>query len=87
MSTSNLQQPSGAKNWRKFVTVDPAAGIFFIMDKTEGKPIAHLTLKNMSDVPILYKVKTTNPVYYLVRPNQGIIQPNSDISVKVIFNF
>lgn len=51
------------------MTVDPAAGISFILDKSEGKPTAHLTLKNMSEAPILYKVKTTMPVNYLVRPN------------------
>jgi len=41
----------------------------------------------MSEIPILYKVKTTMPVNYLVRPNQGIIQPTSEVSVKIIFNF
>jgi hypothetical protein len=86
MSTTYLQQP-GQRSWRKLVTVDPAAGISFLLDKTEGKPVAYLTIKNMSEVPILYKVKTTMPVNYLVRPNQGIIQPSSDISVKIIFNF
>ena len=69
------------------MTVDPAAGISFMLDRTEGKPITHLTIKNQSDTPILYKVKTTMPVNYLVRPNQGIIMPTSDTSVKVIFNF
>ena len=82
-----MQTTSSGKNWRKYVTVDPAAGISFMLDRTEGKPIAHLTIKNQSDVPILYKVKTTMPVNYLVRPNQGVIMPTSDTSVKVIFNF
>lgn len=57
------------------------------MDPIENKPMAYLTIKNVSDVPILYKVKTTMPVNYLVRPNQGIIKPNQDSSVKIIFNF
>ena len=29
MSTSNMQAPTFGKNWRKQVTVDPAAGIMF----------------------------------------------------------
>lgn len=82
-----MQSSPSTKNWRKYVTVDPAAGISFILDRSEGKPIAHLTIKNQSEVPILYKVKTTMPGNYLVRPNQGIIPPTSDTSVKVVFNF
>jgi hypothetical protein len=39
------------------------------MDAEENKPLAQLTIKNSSDLPILYKVKTTMPVNYLVRPN------------------
>jgi hypothetical protein len=46
MSTPNMQQTTSVKNWRKFVTVDPAAGISFMLDRAEGKPIAHLTIKN-----------------------------------------
>jgi hypothetical protein len=64
-----------SKSWRKQVTVTPAAGITFNMDPIENKPLAYLTVKNFSDQPILFKVKTTMPVNYLVRPNQGIIKP------------
>jgi hypothetical protein len=82
-----MQQSSATKNWRKMVTVDPAAGIQFTLDKMEGKPVGQLSLKNMSEVPILYKVKTTMPVNYLVRPNQGILLPNSEVPIRVICNF
>mgnify|MGYP000908096841 CR=1 FL=1 len=76
-----------SKNWRKQVTVTPAAGITFNMDLTENKPLAYLTIKNVSETPILFKVKTTMPVNYLVKPNQGIIKPTMDAKVKIIFNF
>lgn len=78
---------ASTKNWRKQVTVSPAAGITFNLDPTENKPLAHLTIKNYYEQPMLFKVKTTMPVNYLVRPNQGIIKPNQDASVKIIFNF
>jgi hypothetical protein len=82
-----MQVPTFGKNWRKQVTVDPAAGIIFTLDRTENKPVAYLNIKNMSETPILYKIKTTMPVNYLVRPNQGVIHANSELPVKVIFNF
>ena len=78
---------ASTKNWRKQVTVNPAAGLTFSMDPLESKPLAFLTLKNYSDKTILYKVRTTNPDYYVVRPNQGILKPQQDTTTKVIFNF
>lgn len=58
--------------WRKLVTLDPIGGITFELDPYEQKPMAAITLKNMSEQPLLFKVKTTSPNNYLVRPNQGI---------------
>jgi len=72
-----------SKNWRKQVTVNPAAGITFAKSNPETLPAAYLTIKNVSEGPIVYKVKTTNPDNYLVRPNQGVIMPQQDISVRV----
>ena len=69
------------------MTVFPAAGVQFNLDPTENKPLTFLTIKNVSDSPISYKVKTTMPPNYLVRPNQGVIKAQSDITVKIIFNF
>jgi hypothetical protein len=66
---------ASTKSWRKQVTVSPAAGLTFSMDPLENKPQAFLTLKNYSDKAILYKVRTTNPDNYVVRPNQGILKP------------
>jgi len=60
---------STLKNWRKQVTISPIAGITFNIDSVENKPLALLTIKNVSDLPIIFKVKTTNPINYLVRPN------------------
>ena len=32
---------------------------------------------------ILFKVKTTDPANYIVRPNQGVIAPEASITVKI----
>ena len=47
--------------WRKLVTLDPIGGITFEMDPYERKPIATLTIKNMSEQCMVFKVKTTSP--------------------------
>ncbi|KAK1946685.1 Vesicle-associated protein 1-3 [Phytophthora citrophthora] len=33
---------------------------------------------------VAFKVMTTRPLGYLVRPNQGILNPNSSISIEII---
>ena len=78
---------SSTKDWRKNVSLSPIAGITFNNDPLENKATAYMTIKNQSEVPILFKVKTTMPVNYLVRPNQGIIKIGEEAAVKIIFNF
>jgi len=43
-----------------------------------------LTLKNPSTTPVAFKVKTTAPKQYCVRPNAGRIEPGQDFDVSVL---
>jgi len=42
-----------------------------------------LTLRNTVLTPVSYKVKTTAPKRYIVRPNTGIIQPDQSVDIQV----
>nr|XP_017234506.1 PREDICTED: vesicle-associated protein 1-1-like isoform X3 [Daucus carota subsp. sativus] len=42
-----------------------------------------LTLFNKSDKHVAFKVKTTNPKKYCVRPNTGVVQPGSTCDITV----
>jgi len=42
---------------------------------SEGRLITYLELQNSSQDNIIYKVKTTDPKNYVVRPNQGHLLP------------
>ncbi|XP_066575155.1 vesicle-associated membrane protein-associated protein A [Amia ocellicauda] len=44
----------------------------------------NLKLKNPSDRKVCFKVKTTAPRRYCVRPNSGIIDPGSTVTVSVM---
>jgi len=46
--------------------------------------VSELKLKNPSSKRVLFKVKTTAPKCYCVRPNSGIIEANSEIAVSVM---
>lgn len=45
---------------------------------------ADLTLSNPTDSRICFKVKTTAPKRYCVRPNSGILEPHHSIAVAVM---
>ncbi|KAL0966938.1 hypothetical protein UPYG_G00302480 [Umbra pygmaea] len=44
----------------------------------------NLKLKNPSDRRVCFKVKTTAPRRYCVRPNSGIIEPGSTVTISVM---
>ncbi|KAG0169479.1 phosphatidylinositol-binding protein scs2 [Apophysomyces sp. BC1034] len=43
-----------------------------------------LVVKNPGGEHIAFKVKTTAPKQYCVRPNAGLIEPNSEVEVQII---
>lgn len=45
---------------------------------------SELRLANPSSKKVLFKVKTTAPKRYCVRPNSGVLEPNSQITVSVM---
>ena len=46
---------------------------------------ADLNLSNPSDKRVCFKVKTTAPKRYCVRPNSGIIEPRQSVTVAGTF--
>lgn len=46
--------------------------------------LTHLTLTNVSEVPIAYKVKTTSPRRYCVRPNSDILPVGTAIDIELV---
>ncbi|KAI0405990.1 putative integral ER membrane protein Scs2 [Xylaria palmicola] len=44
----------------------------------------HLKIKNPGTQPVAFKVKTTAPKQYCVRPNSGRVEPNREVEVQVI---
>ncbi|SAM02728.1 hypothetical protein [Absidia glauca] len=66
------------------VVLDPPSQLVFRRPLTQ--PIEEfLQVRNVGTEPMAFKVKTTAPKQYCVRPNSGIIQPSSHVEVQVIF--
>lgn len=73
------------RDWDKFVTMSPASHISFTLHEDDSRAYAVLKLINRGDCPILFKVKTTKPSRYLVRPSQGVIGTKNEEQVRVLF--
>ena len=59
------------KDWRKFVTLNPPNAVIFRESREEGGKGAasQIEILNKSQDHIMFKVKTTEPNNYIVRPN------------------
>lgn len=74
---------------RAKLIIDPPGELRFIGPFT-SPVITTLKLTNPSDETILFKIKTTAPKRYCVRPNFGCVAPNDSVSVEIClqpFNF
>jgi hypothetical protein len=66
----NVGQSSAAgdKDWKKFVVINPI-NVLIKENKEDGKGISNIDILNKSQEYIMFKIKTTEPNNYIVRPN------------------
>jgi vesicle-associated membrane protein-associated protein B len=64
------------------VTIDPSKELTF-QQQRDGSLKAYLTIANVSQKNLAYKVKTTAPRYYVVKPNQGILEKGQKINIDI----
>ncbi|XP_060064841.1 motile sperm domain-containing protein 2-like [Ylistrum balloti] len=76
---------SGADNSfiGRLLTISPAEELEFIIDESGKEAYDTISLKNTLPYPIAYKVKTTSPEKYKVRPCFGVAKPGSTVVVYV----
>jgi len=65
------------------VDIDPPEQLEFNRPFTQ-QVARYLKVRNPLDQPVAYKVKTTAPRSYCVRPNSGRIEPGQEIEVQVL---
>eukprot|EP00526_Cylindrotheca_closterium_P029854 CAMPEP_0113649860 /NCGR_PEP_ID=MMETSP0017_2-20120614/26513_1 /TAXON_ID=2856 /ORGANISM="Cylindrotheca closterium" /LENGTH=288 /DNA_ID=CAMNT_0000562299 /DNA_START=23 /DNA_END=889 /DNA_ORIENTATION=- /assembly_acc=CAM_ASM_000147 len=66
--------------------VNPDSQLEFSLSHSEANPRCVMTLKHpgTSKDHIAFKVKTTQPRRYLVRPNQGLVAPGNSASISIL---
>lgn len=53
------------------------------MSREQQQLKSYLTIDNVSNGSVAYKVKTTAPRFYVVKPNQGILDRNQKITIDI----
>lgn len=67
----------------KLVKLDPAKDLEFDLKCKE--PVEQkLTITNITGAPIAFKVKTTAPKAYLVRPSNDMLKAGASVDVKIL---
>lgn len=69
----------------QILTLEPAEELVF-EGPFDRVVTSYLELKNPSEQRVCFKVKTTAPHRYGVRPNSGVIQPSGKIRIAIMFH-
>ncbi|XP_032242168.2 motile sperm domain-containing protein 2 [Nematostella vectensis] len=81
--TQRAKQINPAIQPGNYLTIRPAEELVFIGSMSSAEILQTLTLKNTSSTQVAYKVKTTSPESYRVRPSSGVINQGSSAEVSV----
>lgn len=68
----------------KLLKVDPEEVLTFTQTPTITTPSRTLRLINVSSENVAFKVKTTAPRAYLVRPSSGMLKPKGEQEIQII---
>jgi hypothetical protein len=70
------------------ITVTPESDIVFKLLENSTSCREHITIKNNdNDQSIAFKIKTTAPRHFSVKPSSGIIEPGASVNVIVLYQY
>ena len=71
------------------MTTEPVDTLMFFKGEEEANQQrvlkSKLELKNVHESHVLFKIKTTRPNVYMVRPTSGSLPPNTSMAVEIIY--
>jgi len=66
------------------LALEPDSTLYFCKNQSTTSPSRMLKLTNASNGHVAFKVKTTAPKAYLVRPSSGVLKPSESQEVQII---
>lgn len=68
---------------KDILQLNPDTEINFVKKDIASLPEASIEIKNTSDKTVIYKIKTTDPNKYVVKPNQGILTTGKGTRISI----
>lgn len=68
---------------KDILQLNPDTEINFVKKDIASLPEASIEIKNTSDKTVIYKIKTTDPNKYVVKPNQGILTTGKGTRITI----
>ena len=76
---------SNQQDWIKLVTISHPDIYFSETPDAEGRSTSSIELFNRSNQNMIFKIKTTNPGKFIVKPNVGQLTPESSTTISILF--
>lgn len=64
--------------------ISPSERLTFFIDSCKGDAVSHITISNVSQHKLSFKVKTTSPDVYRVKPHTGILAVKDQIEITIV---
>ncbi|XP_071549982.1 motile sperm domain-containing protein 2-like [Panulirus ornatus] len=72
---------AASANGNVFIEIDPSEELMFSNCRIGAT--ANIILTNPTNIPVAFKIKTTSPEKYLVRPSAGVLEPGTQMDIGV----
>ena len=68
---------------KQVLEIDPQSVLTFAVDPFTSSVVTHIKLTNPSRWRLCFKIKTTSPKQFTVKPNSGVLEPSDEVQIVV----
>ena len=68
---------------KQVLEIDPQSVLTFAVDPFTSSVVTHIKLRNPSRWRLCFKIKTTSPKQFTVKPNSGVLDPSDGVQIVV----
>ena len=79
-SGSSEAKKTGVTKKEQILVIEPPSELTFTGPFTQAVS-SYMKLINPSEMKVCFKIKTTAPKRYCVKPNSGVVDPNTEVQI------
>lgn len=70
-----------------YISLDPCDALQFNVNPSKKKTASYLYIKNISNIPVAFKIKSSSTNCFSISPSQAVIQPKDMTLVSVLYDY